>query len=131
MRAELARPAKLQGEVAGPNDGHALIARPVFEQLAQGAAQLHVPPGLRKRWGEDIRIDGYNWQFRLRACRDDVAGNAVIHPQFIAEGEVETGIKSRAQEIRREFFVSFEEHAGQSELALLIVIVRVVVGSLA
>src|SRR5262249_55329934 len=84
------------------------------------------PPGLRKWWGEDVRVDGHDRQIRLWACRDDGACNTVVDTQFIAEGEVETSIKPGTKKIRREFFMSLEDHAGQPEFALFIVVVRVV-----
>src|SRR5437764_9487693 len=117
--------------MAGPDDGDALLTGPGFDKAAQGAAQLDVPPGLWQWRGEDVCVDGHDGQVRLRAGRDDGAGNTVVDAQFVAEGEVETVIKPGTQQIRREFFVSLEEHAGQPELALLIVVVRVVEGRLA
>src|SRR5437660_9531447 len=131
MRTELARATKFEGQVTGPDDGDALVAGPGLDEAAQGAAQLDEPPWLRKWRSEDIRVDGHDGQIRLRARRDDGARNTVVDAQFIAEGEVETGIKPGTKKVRREFFVSLEDHAGQPEFALLIVVVRVVEGRFA
>src|SRR5205823_13387348 len=104
----------------------ALITWPGHDKTAQGAAQFDEPPGLRKWRGEDVRVDGHDGQIRLRARRDDGTRNTVVNAQFIAEREVETGIKPSTKKIRREFFVPLEDHAGQPEFALLIVVVRIV-----
>src|SRR5579883_779944 len=92
MRAKLARPAKFERQVAGSNDSNALLAGPGFKKTAQGAPQLDISPGLRQRWGEDIGVDGDDGQVRLRARRDDGAGNTVVDAQFIAESQIKTGI---------------------------------------
>src|SRR5438045_4633190 len=131
MRAELARATKFEGQVAGPDDGDALVAGPGLDEAAQDAAQLDEPPGLGKRRGEDVRVDGHDGQICLWACRNDGARNTVVDAQFIAKGEVETGIEPGTKQISREFFVSLEDHAGQPEFALLIVVVRVVEGRFA
>src|SRR5947207_9263244 len=131
MRAELARATKFEGQVTGPDDGDALVAGPGLDETAQGAAQLDEPPGLRKRRGEDVRVDGHDGQICLWACRNDGTRNTVVDAQFIAKGEVETGVEPSTKQIRREFFVSLEDHAGQPEFALLIVVVRVVEGRFA
>src|SRR5579885_2803077 len=131
MRAKLSRPAEFKRKMAGTNDSYPLIAGPGLEQTAQGAAQFDKPPGLRKWRREDVRVDGHNGQIGLRARRNDGAGNAVIDAQFVAEGEVETGIQPGAQQVCREFFVSFQFHTRQSEFAFLIVIVGVVEGRFA
>src|SRR5213080_3118184 len=65
MRAELARATKFEGQVAGPDDGDALVAGPGLDETAQGAAQLDEPPGLRKRRGEDVRVDRHDGQICL------------------------------------------------------------------
>src|SRR6266571_8937435 len=100
MRAELARPAKFEGQVTGSDDGDALITGPGLDETAQGAAQLDEPPGLRKWRGEDVRVDGHDGQICLRARRDDGAGNTVVDAQFVAEREVETGIEPGTKKIR-------------------------------
>src|SRR2546423_12916904 len=117
--------------MTGPDDGDALVAGPGLDEAAQGAAQLDESPGLGKWRGEDVRVDGHDGQIRLWAYRNDGARNTVVHAQFIAKGEVETGIEPSTKQIRREFFVSLEDHARQPEFALLIVVVRVVEGRFA
>src|SRR5437660_518262 len=87
--------------MAGPDDGDALLTGPGFDKAAQGAAQLDVPPGLRKWRGEDVCVDGHDGQVRLRTGRDDGAGNTVVDAQFVAEGEVETVIKPGTQQLCR------------------------------
>src|SRR5581483_2273134 len=126
VRAELAGSAEFEGKMAGADNGDALIAGPGFDQAAQGAAKLDEPPGLRKRRGEDIRVDGHDGQVRLRTRGDDGAGDAVVNAQFIAEREVKAGVQAGAQQVRGELFMPLEDHAGQSEFALLIVVVCVI-----
>src|SRR5439155_8558091 len=67
VRAELARPAKFQGQMAGPDNGDALLTGPGVDKAAQGAAQLDVPPGPRKWRGEGVCVDRHDGQVRLRA----------------------------------------------------------------
>ena len=55
----------------------------------------------------------------------------MVYPKLIAEGKVEAGIESRAQQVGRKLLVPFEPHPRQAKLALLVVVVRVVVGRLA
>src|SRR5260221_2823703 len=92
MRAELARATKFEGQVAGPDDGDALVAGPGLDETAQGAAQLDEPPGLRKRRGEDVRVDRHDGQICLRARCNDWACNSVVDAQLVADSEVVTGI---------------------------------------
>src|SRR4051812_13078840 len=101
MRAELARATKFEGQVAGSDHSLALVAGPGLDEAAQGAAQIDEPPGPRKRRGEDVRVDGHDGQICLRARRDDGACNAVVDAQFVAEGEVETGVEPGTKQIRR------------------------------
>src|SRR5260221_9534752 len=97
MRAELARATKFEGQVAGPDDGDALVAGPGLDETAQGAAQLDEPPGLRKRRGEDVRVDRHDGQIFLRTRCNYGACNSVVHAQFVGEGEVKTGLQPRTE----------------------------------
>src|SRR5438132_14399670 len=99
MGAELARPPEFEGQVTGPEDGDALVAGPGLDGTAQGAAQLDEPPGLRKRRGEDVRVDRHDGQICLRTRCNDGACNAVVDAQFVAEGEVKTGIQPGTKKV--------------------------------
>ncbi len=54
----------------------------------------------------------------------------MIHPQLVAEPEVEPGVDALAQQVARQFLVAAQEHPGQPELALLVVEVGVIAGRL-
>ena len=95
VRAELARAAELQRQVAGADDRHPLVARPRLDQLAERPAELDEPLRLRQRRGEDVGVDRHDRQVVLRAQRDDRAGDAVVDAQLVAEREVEAGVEAR------------------------------------
>ena len=79
----------------GADDGHAGLARPRFDQLAQQSTQMDEAPRLGQRRRDDIGIYWDVRQVRLWPRGDDRTGNAMVYPKLIAEGKVEAGIESR------------------------------------
>ena len=108
-----------------------LSERPRLDQLADGPAELHEPLRLRQRRREDVGVDRHDRQVGLGPQRDDRAGDAVVDPQLVAEGQVEAGVQAVAQDVRGQVLVALQAHPRQAELALLVVPVGVVVRRLA
>ena len=101
VRAELARPAELQRQVAGADDRHPPVVGPRLDELPDRPAQLDEPLRLRQRRGEDVGVDRHDRQVVLRPQRDDRAGDAVVDAQLVAEGQVEAGVEAVAQDVLR------------------------------
>ena len=124
--AELARPAELQRQVPGPDQGHAQVAGPGVDDVAQGAAELDEPLRPGERRCEDIRVYRHNRQVVAGAHREDRARDGVVHPELVGEREVEARVDALAQDVRGQLLVALEQQPGQAEFAFLVVVVGVV-----
>ena len=131
VRAELARAAELERQVAGADDRDPTVVGPGLDELPDRPAQLDEPLRLRQRRREDVGVDRHDRQVVLGPQRDDRAGDAVVDPQLVAEGQVEAGVQAVAQDVLGEVLLARQGHPGQAELALLVVPVGVVEGRLA
>ena len=99
---------------------------PRVDQLADRPAELDEPFGPGQRRREDVRVDRHDRQVVLRPHREDRAGDRVVDPQLVGERQVEAPVDALAQDVRRQLLVALEQQPRQPELALLVVVVRVV-----
>src|SRR5579859_1205930 len=88
-------------------------------------------PGLWHRRGEDVGVHGDDRQIGFGAQGDDRAGDAVVDPQLIAEGQVESRLQAVPQQVAGQLLVAAQQHPGQAELPLFVVKVCVVERGLA
>jgi hypothetical protein len=93
--------------------------------ISGSSAQLDEPLRLRQRRREDVGVDRHDRQVGLGPQRDDRAGDAVVDPQLVAEGQVEAGVEAVAQDVRGQVLLARQGHPRQAELALLVVPVGV------
>ena len=94
-------------------------------RASKGSAEFDEPAGLRHRRREDVGVHRHDRQIRLRSQRDDRAGDAVVDAEFVAERQVEPAVQALPQNVRGQVLLSAQCHPGQSELAFLVVEVRI------
>src|SRR5215207_3574627 len=98
--------------MAGANDRDTLIAWPRFHQPTQQPTELDESLRLRQRRSKNVCVHRHDWEICLWPQRNDRTGNAVVDAELVAECEVESSVKTLAQQIRRQLFVAFEAHPG-------------------